>query len=370
MKFTCSVSALRQEIDYANNFTSSKNSLSIASNVLLDASNDILTVRSTDQKMGFTSSIPVSVIVPGATTVFCEKLSAVLKNIPDVDIELSDERGNLSIVPVEKKDSIDFSINIRTIDASKFPELESIDDDAYFTLAQRDYFDMIDKTSFAVADNDSRHFLTGVYMEKKDGKLVMVATDGKKLACVRRIFEQEIPDFVPAIMPVRFLTLMKSIGTGDGVFSLAVKEGTMFAKIGSRTIYSSLISGAYPNYEKVIPSGLENRLRMKTEDLEKSITLISILAENNSKRIFLTLKENEVVVSGENTEFGDSRQGIACEYDGPENTISFNFAVLQTPIKKMDSEYFTLSYTSPLNAMIFSPDPERDYIFVLMPMQV
>ena len=109
---------------------------------------------------------------------------------------------------------------------------------------------------------------------------------------------------------------------------------------------------------------------MKTEDLEKAITLISILAENNSKRIFLTLKENEVVVSGENTEFGDSKQGIPCEYDGPENTISFNFAVLQTPIKKMDSEYFTLRYTSPLNAMIFAPEPERDYIFVLMPMQV
>ena len=370
MKFTCSASTLRQEIEYANNFSSSKNSLSITSNVLLEASNDVLSVRSTDQKMGFSSTVPVSVIVPGSTTVFCEKLSAVLKNIPDVDIELSDENGNLSITPIERTESVNFSVNIKTIDASKFPEMESIDDDAYFSIAQRDYFDMIDKTSFAIADNDSRHFLTGVYMEKKDGKLVLVATDGKKLACVRRVFEQDIPDFTPAIMPVRFLTLMKSIGTGEGVFSIAVKEGTMFARIGSSTIYTSLISGAYPNYERVIPSNLENSLKMKTEDLEKAITLISILAENNSKRIFLTLKENEVVVSGENTEFGDSKQGIPCEYDGPENTISFNFAVLQTPIKKMDSEYFTLRYTSPLNAMIFAPEPERDYIFVLMPMQV
>ena len=370
MKFTCSSSILKQEIEYANNFSSSKNSLSITSNVLLDASNDILTIKATDQKMGFSSTIPVSVIVPGATTVFCEKLSAVLKNIPDVDIELSDDEGVLKIIPVEKTSSIDFAINIKTIDASKFPEMESIDDEEYFTIAQRDYFDMIDKTSFAVADNDSRHFLTGVYMEKKEGRLVMVATDGKKLACVRRYFEQEIPDFTPAIMPVRFLTLMKSIGTGDGVFSIAVKEGTMFARIGSRTIYSALISGAYPNYEKVIPVSLDNSLVMKTEDLEKAITLISILAENNSKRIFLTLKANEVIVSGENTEFGDSKQGLSCDYNGPENTISFNFAVLQTPIKKMDSEFFRLRYTSPLNAMIFFPEPERDYLFVLMPMQV
>ena len=369
MKFKCSGKILRQEIEYANNFSSSKNSLSIISNVLLEASNDILTIKASDNNMGFRSSIPVSVIVPGSTTVFCEKLSAVLKNIPDVDLDISEENGVLNISPSDKG-TADFTINIKTIDASKFPELDSVDDNEFFSITQRDYFDMIDKTSFAVADNDSRHFLTGVYMEKKEGKLILVATDGKKLACVRRQFEQDIPDFQPAIIPVRFLNLIKSIGSGEGVFSIAINEGKMFVKIESRLIYSSLITGNYPNYEKVIPKNLEHSLVMKTEDLEKAITLISILAENNSKRIFLTLHANELTVSGENTEFGDSKQDLPCEYNGPENTISFNFAVLQNPIKKMGSEMFRLMYTSPLNAMIFTPEPEKDYLFVLMPMQV
>lgn len=369
MKFKCSGKVLRQEIEYANNFSSSKNSLSIISNVLLEASNDILTIKASDNNVGFKSSIPVSVIVPGSTTVFCEKLSAVLKNIPDVDLDITEENGLLNISPSDKG-SADFTVNIKTIDASKFPELETVDDDNFFSITQRDYFDMIDKTSFAVADNDTRHFLTGVYMEKKDGKLVLVATDGKKLACVRRQFEQDIPDFQPAIIPVRFLNLIKTIGSGEGVFSIAIDEGKMFVKIDSRLIYSSLITGNYPNYEKVIPKNLEHSLVMKTEDIEKAITLISILAENNSKRIFITLHANEMTVSGENTEFGDSKQDLPCEYNGPENTISFNFAVLQNPIKKMGSEMFRLMYTSPLNAMVFTPEPEKDYLFVLMPMQV
>lgn len=369
MKFKCSGKVLRQEIEYANNFSSSKNSLSIISNVLLEASNDMLTIKASDNNVGFKSSIPVSVIVPGSTTVFCEKLSAVLKNIPDVDLDITEENGLLNISPSDKG-SADFTVNIKTIDASKFPELETVDDDSFFSITQRDYFDMIDKTSFAVADNDTRHFLTGVYMEKKDGKLVLVATDGKKLACVRRQFEQDIPDFQPAIIPVRFLNLIKTIGSGEGVFSIAIYEGKMFVKIDSRLIYSSLITGNYPNYEKVIPKNLEHSLVMKTEDIEKAITLISILAENNSKRIFITLHANEMTVSGENTEFGDSKQDLPCEYNGPENTISFNFAVLQNPIKKMGSEMFRLMYTSPLNAMVFTPEPEKDYLFVLMPMQV
>ena len=369
MKFKCSGKVLRQEIEYANNFSSSKNSLSIISNVLLEASNDMLTIKASDNNVGFKSSIPVSVIVPGSTTVFCEKLSAVLKNIPDVDLDITEENGLLNISPSDKG-SADFTVNIKTIDASKFPELETVDDDSFFSITQRDYFDMIDKTSFAVADNDTRHFLTGVYMEKKNGKLVLVATDGKKLACVRRQFEQDIPDFQPAIIPVRFLNLIKTIGSGEGVFSIAIDEGKMFVKIDSRLIYSSLITGNYPNYEKVIPKNLEHSLVMKTEDIEKAITLISILAENNSKRIFITLHANEMTVSGENTEFGDSKQDLPCEYNGPENTISFNFAVLQNPIKKMGSEMFRLMYTSPLNAMVFTPEPEKDYLFVLMPMQV
>ena len=194
MKFTCKCSLLRQEIEYASNFASKKNSLSISSNVLLEVSNELLTIKAYDQQMGFISSIPVSVSVPGSTTVFCEKLSNVLKNTEDVDIEVFEDNGILNIRPVDNEN---FSANMKTIEASRFPELENIDDSLFFSVTQRDFIDMIDKTSFAVAGEDNRHFLTGVYMENKEDRLVMVATDGKRLACVKRQFEQEIPEFRP-----------------------------------------------------------------------------------------------------------------------------------------------------------------------------
>ena len=93
MKFVCQSSALRAEIEIANSFASSKNSLSISSNVLLEASNDALTIKASDQKMGFSTIIPISVMIPGATTVYCEKLSQLLKNTPDTEIEVSEENG-------------------------------------------------------------------------------------------------------------------------------------------------------------------------------------------------------------------------------------------------------------------------------------
>lgn len=368
MKFVCQSSVLRAEIELANSFASSKNSLSISSNVLLEANNDALTIKASDQKMGFSSIVPVSIMVPGATTVYCEKLSQLLKNIPETEIEVSEENGNLTIKPSDGGDS--FLINIKTIEASKFPEMMQIDESLYFSLTQRDFFDMVDKTSFAVADEDSRHFLTGVYMEKKDDDLVLVATDGKRLSYVCRHFEQNIPDFIPAIIPTKFLSLMKSIGTGEGLFSIGVKEGFIFSEIGNRTIYSGLIQGPYPAYEKVIPKGLINTCVLKKEDAEKAISLISILVESKSKRLYIDLSENKITFSSENTDFGESKQSVPAAYSGPDVRMSFNCQLLLTPIKKMDSEYMKIMFNKPSSAMIFTSEPEKDYLFVLMPMQI
>ena len=117
MKFICQSSVLRSEIELANSFSSSKNSLSISSNVLLEAGNDALSIKATDQKMGFSSAISVSVQVPGETTVYCEKLSQLLKNIPDTEIEVSDDAyacieycmgTNVTTVPTMTLDNVTF----------------------------------------------------------------------------------------------------------------------------------------------------------------------------------------------------------------------------------------------------------------------
>lgn len=367
MKFICSCDSIKQEIEYALNFSSQRNSLAITSHVLLENNNDMLTIKATDQKMGFVSSIPVQTVVPGKTTVFCDKLLAILKTLPSSDIEFSEEDKKLTIKPI---DGTHINVNLKTTDYTKYPELIDVDESLYFSLTQKDFNDMVDKTSFAVSEDTTRFFLTGVYIEKKDGKLAMVATDGRRLAFCHRAFEQEIPDFIPVIIPVKFLQLLKNISSGEGVFSLAVTPANVFAKIGSRVIYSNLISGNYPNYARVIPKELKYDCSMKVSDMEKAISLISVLVESKSKRIFVDLNPDGVMVSGENNEYGDSKQIISCEYTGPEAKISFNYNLLLTPIKKIDCEYFKISYNTPSQAMVILPEPEKDYLYVLMPMQV
>ena len=228
---------------------------------------------------------------------------------------------------------------------------------------------MADKTSFAVSDETTRFFLTGVHIEKKDDKVVMVATDGRRLAYVENTFEQEIPDFPAVIVPVRFLQLLEKISTGEGLFSLAVTTENIYARVGERSISSSLISGNYPNYERVIPQNLSYECRLSVDEMVKSTALTSIFTESKSKKIFVDINVDGVMISGENNDYGDSKQIIPCEYDGPAMKISFNSGLLLPAVKKIDSEFMKIKLTTQSGAMIFAPEPEKNYFYVLMPMQ-
>ncbi len=366
MKFICQRDTILKEIEYANSFTSQRNALSITSNVLLENYQNSLTIKATDgSKMGFTTSFPVITAVPGAITVTSDKLLSILKTLPSMDLvfEDTDDKLNISLSQESK-----VSFNLRTLDADKFPSLLQCTSE-YFPLSQRDFFDMIQKTSFSVSTDESKFFLTGVYMEKNDvGQLVMVSTDGKRLSCSRKVFEQEIPDFKPCILPPRFLQHLVSIGSGEGLFSLAVCGTEVFAEISGHTIYSTLITGNYPAYQRVIPPSFKYECRIPVQPLQEALAQVALCVDSNSRKVFLDLAPGGILLSSENSEVGDAKIMVPCEYDGPETTISFNYSFLQTPLKIMESEVMRICFNSANTAIAVLPDPERDYIFIIMPM--
>lgn len=365
MKFICQRDTILSEIEHANSFTSQRNALSISSNVLLENFQNTLTIKSTDTKMGFTTSFPVITEVPGSTTVTCDRFQSILKSLPSADLIFNEEDGRMNIA-VSGNENIKF--NLKTIDADRFPELVTCDV-PYFSVSQRDFFDMIHKTSFSVGNDEAKFFLTGVYMEKNsEGQLVMVSTDGKRLSCSRKFFEQEIPEFRSCIIPIKFLNQLMSIGSGEGLLSIAVTQSYIFADVNGHVIYSTLITGTYPAYQRVIPSSFSYECRIRVNELLDGLAQVSLCVDANSKKIFIDLGRNGILLSSENAEIGDAKVMINCDYDGPDTTIPFNYSFLQTPLKLMETEYVKICFNSPNAALVVQPEPERDYLFVIMPM--
>ncbi len=366
MKFACQKNMLLKEIVLALDFTSQRNTLSIVSNVLLETRNNTLIIRATDQKVGFTTEVPVETIEEGSSTVFCDKFLGILRALPDETI-IFEESGDKLLIHPEKK-SIDFEL--RTISADKYPSLETSSSDSYFPLSQKDLFFMIDQTIFAISDDETRYFMNGVYLEQNENGLVMVSTDGRRLSFISRKFDQPIPSFTPVIIPAKFLTLLKKAGSGEGEINLSVSESIIFARFGNQVMYSTLIKGQFPNYRRVIPATQTNTCIIPVSEMNEALKRVSLLVENKAKRVYLDIEAGGVTISSEESDFGQAKEIIHCDYTGDSCRIAMNYSYLVSPLRVIEGDTFALCFTESNRAVTVRPEPEKDYFHIIMPMQI
>ena len=366
MKFVCNRGDLLKEISIAQEIISSRNTLSILSNVMLDTYEGKLTVRATDLKVSFETVIPVDTQIPGSTTVFCDKFLGILRSLPDgeVEYELQDQR--LNIRPMFKK--IDFQL--KSIAGEKYPELQDISNDSYFELPQADLLEMISQTLFAVSDDETRYFMNGVFMENIDGKLVMVATDGRRLSYISKKIDPEIQKFDGVIVPPKALNLVKKLSSGEGNLSLAVTDKNIFIKFDNQRLSSNLIEGQFPNYSRVIPENQEQQINVNKSELMDALVRVALLVEQKSRRVYITVNENNLLLHSEESEIGVAREEIACEYEGPETSLAVNYQFLLEPLRVMDEETVAMKFTDSRKAISLVPLVEKEYVHVIAPMQL
>ena len=116
----------------------------------------------------------------------------------------------------------------------------------------------------------------------------------------------------------------------------------IFAQINGHLIYSSLITGNYPAYQRVIPLSFNYECKLNVSEMLEALNRVSIFVESNSKKIFLELRPDGIMLSGETSDVGDAKEIVSCEYNGPEANITFNNNFLVSSLKKIDTEYFRI----------------------------
>ncbi|HOX17428.1 MAG TPA: DNA polymerase III subunit beta [Spirochaetales bacterium] len=364
MKFVCEKNAFAREVSFAQEIIASKNALSVMSNVLLDAGSDGLAIKATDIKVAFETRIPVEVSDSGAATVFCDKLTGILASIPEGDIELEADDTKAVVKPTFKR----VRFQLKTIASDKFPELPAIDEAAYFSVPAREFKDMIAQTVFAVSDDETRYFMNGVFLERTEDGLAMVATDGRRLAYIRKRLEASIPEFKGVIVPPKILHLIQKRASDEGLISLAVTEKNLFVKFGSYRISSVLIEGQFPNYQKVIPDSQKHTLTVKRSDLVDALKRVSIFVEQKSRRTFLELSGGSIAIASEESELGAAREEIPCRYSEEDVTIALNYRYIEDPLKVMTCEDVSIEFSEPTRAITLRPEPASDYFHIVMPM--
>ena len=138
----------------------------------------------------------------------------------------------------------------------------------------------------------------------------------------------------------------------------------------NQKVSSNLIEGQFPNYRRVIPDSQEYRIVINRNELMDALRRVSLLVEQKSRRVYLTLNENSLVLNSEESEIGVAREEITCEYSGPEATIALNYLYLTDPLKVIDNEEIAIEYTEANKAISIMSIPAGDYFHIVMPMQL
>jgi DNA polymerase-3 subunit beta len=362
MKFVCERNILLKEISMAQEIIASKNVISILSNIYLEAVDNSLIIKATDLKVNFETKVPVNVLEPGPATVFGDKFLGILSSAPEGDIEFEYVDNKIKIKTSVKK----ANFQLKSMASDKFPEFP-VSGVEYFSVPIKDFKEMINQTVFAVSDDETRYFMNGVFLEKNEGKLKMVATDGRRLSYIEKKSES-ISDFIGIIVHPKILNVIQKRAGDEGIVELSITDKIIFIRFGSYSLSSVLLEGQFPNYSKVIPESQSNSLSVNRLEMIDALRRVSLLIEQKSHRIYLGLKPGIMEIYSEEGEIGDAKEEIPCKYEGEEVALALNYRYVEEPFKAIKSNDICILFSEQNKAITIKPVPEEDFFHIVMPM--
>jgi DNA polymerase-3 subunit beta len=227
---------------------------------------------------------------------------------------------------------------------------------------------MLKKSAYAASGDETRYVLNGVFLSFKDNKLIMVATDGRRLALVEH--EVEFPQEAAAdmILPTKAVNeLLHTLGE-DGELKIEYNENQIVLEFSEIVVASKLIEGTYPNFRQVIPSQCEERVTVERESLLTALKRVSLLTSDKSSATKLTFGKNKLTVSANTPDVGEAREILPIKYTGKEITVAFNPEYMMDPLRNLSNDEIFVELTDDLSPGVIKCD--IPFLYVLMPMRV
>jgi DNA polymerase-3 subunit beta len=229
---------------------------------------------------------------------------------------------------------------------------------------------MIQQTVFSISDDETRYYMNGVYLEKVDGKINMVGTDGRRLAYIGKVADNNISDISGIIIPPKILsTIIKRAGD-EGMVSLSITDRMIFINFGSYKFSSVLLEGQFPNYRKVIPENQDKNFVVNRMEMLNSLHRVGIMIEKKNNRVYLGLAPGKMSVYSEENEIGNVDDEIPCKYEGDELTIALNYKYIEESFRFITTDEICIRFTKFDKAITVVSVPEKEFFHIIMPMQL
>ncbi len=363
MKFRISKEAFLEGLQKVQHVVSSRTTLPILSNVLLVARGGRLQFTTTDLDVGITGSVEAEIEKEGATTLPVKRLVSIVRELPASEVEVSvDSKNHASI---RSGPSFFKIIGLGETEFPPFPDFSSAKE---FRIPQNVLRDGLKKTSYAISTDETRYVLNGIFTSFRDGKMTLVATDGRRLAMVDSDLEFPASHETDVIIPSKAVQELQRLLGDSGELILKLNDNQISFVIGDTLLCSKLIDGNYPNYRQVIPGDSNERVVISREALLETVRRVSLLSSDKANSVKLVFSENRIEVTANSPDVGEAQESMDVIYQGPPMQIAFNPEFLQAPLRALDSEQVYLDLIDEMSPGVLRI--EGTFLYVLMPMRV
>ncbi|MGH9610201.1 MAG: DNA polymerase III subunit beta, partial [Bryobacteraceae bacterium] len=329
-------------------------------------SSGAIRLTATDLEVEMTADVAAGAKEAGATTVPARKLLDICRALPEAStITLREQQGRLQL----KAGNSRFTLG--TLAAEEFPRVGEIQDGVRFTVGRETLSDLLKRTAFAMAQQDVRHYLTGLLLEVSSERMRAVSTDGHRLALCDAEKAPKVAGEQSVIVPRKAIMELERL-LGQAEEAVEVTLSARYARFGLGTLCmtTKLIDGQFPDYNRVIPSASTYKLLADREPLREALARVAILANEKFRGVRLEADDKGLKLSSNNPESEEAEETVAARYTGERLVTAFNSSYIQEALGALEGEVVEIGFTDAnSSALIREPDASR-YLYVVMPMRL
>jgi len=370
MEFSVSKADLVRELGLTQGVVEKKTTIPILSNILIETDGDQVWLTATDLELGIRCACPARIKKEGAGTIPARRLLDYVRLLPDADVQVKlGENQWASFVCGRSR------TRIAGMSRESFPELpqmpEVLAEIPLTVLSQ-----MISNTIFAISAEESRFTLNGALLILNDTGLVMVATDGHRLALVeKRVSLPGLTGAYRALLPKKAMSEIQKLASDDPTkqIEFSGNDNHLFFRIDKRLLLSRKLTGNFPDYERVLPKEHPHVLVIQREEFKSAIERVAQFADERSRAVRVQVLKDELKIHSSISETGESEETIPVDYSGDVVEIGFNAQYLLEFLRSVDQSEIEFHFKDANSAGELRPHggaPEAVYRYVVMPMRI
>lgn len=366
MKFTADRETLLKPLQQVIGVVERRQTLPVLGNLLILASADGLQITATDLEVEIQARADVDIEEPGEVTLPARKLVDICKALPEhasIQVSVKDQKAQIR--------SGKSHFTLATLPAADFPLVESIKGECSFEIAQSNLKELIERTQFAMAQQDVRYYLNGLMLEIAKGRLRAVATDGHRLALCDMPVDIKVNPSRQVIVPRKGIQeLLRLLESSDERVQVNVGSNHIGISNADTRFVSKLVDGRFPDYDRVVPKGGDKLVLADRELLRQALSRTSILSNEKYRGIRLNLDKNIIKIQAHNPDMEEADEEFEVDYNGAGLEIGFNVTYLLDVLSSVRSDNVEITLSDSNSSCLMREPGTEQYRYVVMPMRL